>query len=79
MTKNIKIIIIVLVIILIAFIFPKKNGTWMTSREADYYCKCLGFEYILGSPLKSGKPGNGLCFGIPYSCGDAGLDYYLGQ
>jgi len=75
--RNITIIIIL--ILLAIFLFPKKNGNWMVSQEADYYCKCLGFEYISGAPLKSGSPGNSLCFGIPYSCGDAGLDYYLGQ
>ena len=79
MSGNKKILIIVLLILIAVFLFPKKNGAWMVSRESDFYCNCLGYEYISGSPLKSGKPGNSLCFGIPHSCGDAGLDYYFGQ
>ena len=79
MIRKNKIIIIILTILLIAFLFPKKNGTWIVSRDVDFYCKCLGYEHISGSSLKSGEPGNSLCFGIPYSCGDAGLDYYFGQ
>jgi len=79
MTKNKKILIIGIIILLLLFLFPKKSGTWMVSKDADFYCKCLGYEHITGSPLKSGQPGNSLCFGIPYSCGNAGLDYYFGQ
>ena len=87
MTIKNKIIIIVLAILLIAFLFPKRNGTWMVSREADYYCKCWGYEHISGEPIQyqyqvgwmAEEPGNSLCIGIPYSCGDAGLDNYLGK
>ena len=86
-TRKNKIIIIISVILLIAVLFPKKNGTWMVSRQADFYCQCFGYEYISGEPIKyqyqtgwmAEKPGNSLCFGIPYSCGNAGLDNYFGQ
>jgi hypothetical protein len=86
MTRKNKIVIIILAAALIFFLFPKKNGTWLVSSEEDFYCKCFGYQYISGGPIKlttygwmADKPGNSLCFGIPYSCGNAGYDNYWGQ
>lgn len=79
MTKKQKVLFLIIIVVLIIFFFPKKSGTWMVSRNDDYYCKCLGYEHIFGSLQNLKKPGNSLCFGVPYSCGDAGLDFYWGN
>jgi hypothetical protein len=79
MTKKTKIIIYILLALLVLFIFPKQNGSWTMGGDKDYHCKCLGYEYLIGSGIKSNKPGNSLCFGIPCSCGKKDLSVYFGK
>jgi hypothetical protein len=59
-----KIIFLILLILLLAFLFPKSCGTWSTGAGIETKeCSCLGLK--TQQPIKGG--GEYKCIGIPTS------------